>query len=554
MQFKHLRTVAIAAVLAVGLALSGCSGTSGQAATAADVTGTPVKGQTITWGIEKEPTTLNPQKNGSDAAVPIFRNIADSYLYLDENGDYTPWLAESYTQSDDLKTVDLTLRQGVTFSDGEAFNADAAIANFDYYKSPENTDVSTWLQYVDKWEKTGDYTVRFTLNTVYPGFLAALADTGTSPISPKSLKESKELETGGKTVALIGPYVISDYQQGSQLTLTARDDYQWTPEAIAKKLDSSVTTPYAKTLVFRFLPEASTRTGALTSGQVDIINGVPSQDIAQIKANSKFAYDQVINSGTAYTLYFNTTKAPFNDINVRRAFQLGADYKAIVESVYYGTGAYADQSFSPASSFYDQNFKGLTFDKDKANQLLDQSGWTGRDADGYRTNASGQRLSISLYSDAPYVRDSRDVLNQAISSELKKNVGIEFTFKARDVGTVAETWTNNTNDAFDNSMSSLDISSSIDSAYLWKAKPNRVFLKEDPKVLDYVQQGLAGKTADDRKQIYSELQDYIINQQAYILPLYYPRDNWAASTSVKGAVIDKSSGHIFNSATLWKQE
>lgn len=555
MSTDHLRSLAVAAVLAIGLTLSGCDGlgTAASAGSGADA-GTPVKGQTITWGIEKEPTTLNPQLNGSDAAIPILRNIADSYLYLDDNGEYQPWLAESYKQSDDLKTIDLTLRQGVTFSDGEPFNADTVIANFDYFKSDKNTNPGTWLQYLQSWTKTGDYSVQFTLNAVYPAFLAELSDVGTAPISPKSLQESKELETGGKSVALTGPYTIEDYQQGSQLTLKARSDYDWAPEAVTKTLKSTEKIPYASELVFRFLPEAATRTGALTSGQVDIINGVPSQDIAQIKANSNLSYDQVINSGTAYTLYFNTTKAPFDDVNVRRAFQLGADYQAIVKSVYYGTGTWADQSFSPASIFYDKSFKSLKFDKDKANKLLDESGWTKRDSEGYRVNAKGERLSISLYSDAPYVRDSRDVLNQAIASELKKNVGIEFTFKARDLGTVAETWTKNTNDAFDNSMGGLDISSSIDSAYLWKAEPNRVFLKNDPKVLEYVNEGQNGSTTDVRKAAYSKLQDYIINDQAYVLPLYFPRDNWASSNKVHGLVISKSGGHIFNSATIWKQE
>ena len=153
-------------------------------------------------------------------------------------------------------------------------------------------------------------------------------------------------------------------------------------------------------------------------------------------------------------------------------------------------------------------------------------------------NAKGERLSISLYSDAPYVRDSRDVLNQAISSELKKNVGIEFTFKARDLGTVTETWKKNTNDAFDNSMSGLDISTSVDSVYLWKADPNRVFLKNKK----------------DRQAAYDKLQDYVINDQAYVLPLYIPRDNWAASKSVHGFVTSKVAGHLFSSGTVWKEQ
>ncbi|NMM95662.1 peptide ABC transporter [Bifidobacterium sp. DSM 109960] len=551
---RTFRTIAVAAVLAAGLSLSACGGSSTASTSSSANSGTPVKGQTITWGIEKEPETLNPQTNGQDSSTPILRNLTDSYLYLADDGSYQPWLATGYKQSDDQKTIDLTLRQDVTFSDGEKLDADAVIANFDYYASKNNSHPATWQQYLGSWKKTGDYTVEFTLKQVYPGFLAALSDLSTAPISPKSLKDSKELAAGGKSVALTGPYTIKEYKQGSQLTLEARSDYKWAPQALSKQLKSKESLPYAKELVFRFLPEASTRTGALTSGQVDIINGVPSQDINQIKSNGKFDYYQVLNSGTAYSLYFNTTKAPFNDVNVRKAFQLGADYKAIVKSVYYGTGTYADQSFSPASVFYNKAFKGITFDKDKANKLLDESGWKKRDSKGYRVNAKGERLSISLYSDAPYVRDSRDVLNQAISSELKKNVGIEFTFKARDLGTVTETWEKNTNDAFDNSMSGLDISTSVDSVYLWKSEPNRVFLKNDQKAVDLIQQGQSAKTKKDRQAAYDKLQDYVINDQAYVLPLYIPRDNWAASKSVHGFVTSKVAGHLFSSSTVWKEQ
>lgn len=550
---RKFRTIVIAAMLAAGLSLSACGGGNDSSTSSAN-SGTPVKGQTITWGIEKEPETLNPQTNAQDSSTPILRNLTDSYLYLADDGSYQPWLASAYKQSDDQKTIDLTLRQDVTFSDGEKFDADAVIANFDYYASKNNSKPATWQEYLDSWKKTGDYSVEFTLKQVYPGFLAALSDLSTAPISPESLKDSKELAAGGKSVALTGPYTIKEYKQGSQLTLEARSDYKWAPQALSKQLKSKESLPFAKELVFRFLPEASTRTGALTSGQVDIINGVPSQDINQIKSNGKFDYYQVLNSGTAYSLYFNTTKAPFNDVNVRKAFQLGADYKAIIKSVYYGTGTYANQSFSSASVFYNKAFKGITFDKDKADKLLDKAGWKKRDSQGYRVNARGERLSISLYSDAPYVRDSRDVLAQAISSELKKNVGIEFTFKARDLGTVTETWERNTNDAFDNSMSGLDISTSVDSVYLWKSEPNRVFLKNDQKVVDLIQQGQSGKTEQERQTAYDKLQDYVINDQAYVLPLYIPRDNWAASKSVHGFVTSKVAGHLFSSSTIWKEQ
>jgi peptide/nickel transport system substrate-binding protein len=312
--------------------------------------------------------------------------------------------------------------------------------------------------------------------------------------------------------------------------------------------------PYAAKQVFRILPEASTRTGALTSNQTDVLYGVPSQDISTFTSNSKYKYDQVLNSGTAYSLYFNTTKAPFNDIRVRKAVQEGFDLNEVVKSVYYGTGTTAKEWITPASIFFDKSFKSnVKYNKSAAGKLLDSAGWTKRDSQGYRTNDSGKRLTINVYSDAPYIRDSREVLFQAISAELKKNLGVDFQFKALDVGSVSTKWKENQNDAFDNSMGSADVSGSLD-LLLVPWDPPRIFLSNDTRVTDLAAKAKTAASKDARKEYYTQLQDYVINEKAYVLPLYVPRDNWASKTSVHGIQISKTAGHLFNTATVWKDK
>lgn len=555
MTFSRKRLAAT--VLAAALLLTGCAsgGDSSDASAGASQSSDPVTGQTITWAIEKSPTTLNPQKSSQDFFTFIARNYADSYLYLDDNGDYQPWLAESYTLSDDRLTLTLNLREGVTFSDGEAFNADAVIANFDYLTSDENPDTPRWKPVLTSYEKTDDDTVVFHLNAISPLFIESLSEIGTTPISPKSLADTSILDAGGPELALIGAYTVKSYTEGSELVLEKNSSYQWSDWGPEELVEKNPDAPYAQTQVFRILPEASTRTGALTSKQVDVIFGVSSQDISLFDDGSgTYAYGQVLNSGTAYSLYFNTTKAPFDDIRVRQAIQKGADYQAIVDSVYYGTGTSATQWFTPASIFYDDSFESaVSFDADAANELLDDAGWTSTDSDGYRTNASGERLTIHLNADAPYIRDSRDVLFQAIAAELKDNIGVELDFQALDTGTVTTLWENNENDAFDNSMGSSDISSSLD-LLLTPWNPQRIFINEDATASELVKTAKEAATKDERKADYTTLQDYVINQQAYILPLYVPRDNWAAASNIRGIEISTISGHIFSTATVWRAE
>lgn len=548
------RGAAVIGGLAAGLlALSACSAQDSSSAETSTASAQPVSGQTITWAIEKSPTTLNPQKNSQDGFVFIARNYADSYLYLDDDGNYQPWLAESYTLSTDRLTVTLKLRQGVTFSDGEPFNADAVIANFDYLVSDENTDTPKWKPILTNYEKLDEYTVAFHLSEVSPFFLEALSEVGTAPMSPTSLQKTDALGAGGPELAFIGTYTVDSYTEGNELVLKKNPRYKWIEWGPQELVAANPGAPYAEKQVFRILTEASTRTGALTSGQVDVIFGVPAQDVSAFDTD-QYAYGQVLNSGTAYSLYLNTTKQPFDDIRVRKAIQKAVDFDAVVKSVYYGNGTRATQWFTPASIFYDDDFSSnVTFDKEAANTLLDEAGWDKRDSAGYRTNGDGTRLTIALNADAPYIRDSRDVLFQAIAAELKDNVGVDLEFQALDTGTVTTLWKENKNDAFDNSMGSSDISASLD-LLLTPWNPPRIFISDDAQASALVKKAKEAVTKDERKAYYNDLQDYVINQQAYIVPLYVPRDNWAAQTNVRGITVSKISGHIFSTATVWRAE
>lgn len=326
------------------------------------------------------------------------------------------------------------------------------------------------------YEKVDDYTVTFHLNQVEPTFLDALSTVKTSSISPKSLTSAKSLEAGGPDVAFVGAYTIKSYTEGNELVL--EKNLLQVGRVGTHRTRQGIRAPYADEQIFRILPEAATRTGALTSGQVDVIYGVPAQDVALFDTD-QYAYGQVLNSGTVYSLYLNM-KAPSDDIRIRQALQKGVDYDAAVDSVYYGNGTVAKQWFSPASIFSNEDFDSAVTDKDAANKLLDDAGWTKRDSDGYRTNAAGEKLTIVVNADALYIRDSRDILFQAIVAEAKDNLGVDFQFQALDPGTVTTSWQDNKNDAFDNSMGSTDISTSLDLLIpAWD--PPRIFIGQHPR-------------------------------------------------------------------------
>ena len=534
--------------IAAGAAMT-AAGCSGSGASAAD-DGTPVPGGILRFGFETEPATLNPQLSSQDTITPLLRNAFDSYLYRDADGVYHPWLAESYEVGDDGLSVTLVLKEGVTFSDGEALNAAAVIANFDNFTDSQyqatnsvgRANLVSWVQGDD------ERTVVFTLSQPDNLFTAYLAAVGSTPLSPASLADP-DLKAGGPAIAGTGPFTITDYQQGTSLTFTRREDYGWAPEALTGRTGPA----YLDGVEVSFLTEAATRTGALQSGQVDAIYGVPAQNVEGFRGGG-FAYEEVLNSGTPYSLYLNVSTSPLEDLKVRRAFQKAVDLDTIVNSIYYGTAKRAWSALSPVSAFYDQSLEGssISFDQDGANALLDEAGWTGRDEEGYRTK-DGQRLTVRLVSGAIYVRDSRDALNLAISDAMKKNVGIEYIFEPVDVGTENERADANDYEVFDNTYNSPDPALALD--LLYNSDPAKGVIARgryhDAQVDQWLDSARSEADQQARKETYKQFQEYVVGEQAYLLPLYVPRNSLAYSDKVHGTLVDGGAGSVFSAYNIW---
>ncbi|WP_172191860.1 ABC transporter substrate-binding protein [Actinomyces faecalis] len=541
---SFLQLSALSTITAAGLSACGSPSSS----TSVAVT-TPVTGGTLRLGYETEPATLNPQLSSQDTVAPLLRNAFDSYLYRDEEGVYHPWLAESYEVSEDGLNVTLVLKEGVTFSDGSALDADAVLANFDKLAQSDYTATnSVGRSNLTGWAKGEDErTVIFTLSQPDNLFIAYLSALGSTPLSPASLDDGG-LKGGGPTIAGTGPFTITAYQQGSSLTFSKREDYNWAPEALTGRNGAA----YLDGIEVSFLTEAATRTGALQSGQVDMIYGVPAQNVKGFSTGG-FAYEEVLNSGTPYSLYLNVSKSPLEDLRVRQAFQKAVDLDTIITSIYYGTAKRAWSSLSPTSSFYNQELEAgsITYDVDAANALLDEAGWTGRDEEGFRTK-DGERLTVRLVSGAIYVRDSRDTLNLAIADAMKKNVGINYVFEPVDSGTETERADANDYEVFDNTYNSPDPALALD--LLYNSDPAKGVIARgrynDTTIDQWLNSARSQTNQEQRAQIYDQFQTYTVTEQAYLLPLYVPRNSLAYSDKVQGTLVDTGSGSIFSAYNI----
>lgn len=552
---RQRRAVAGALLAVAALGLSACgSGESGSttsaggdsAETESDA-GAPVAGGDLVWALETEPLTLNAQANSQNKAKVLLRNVFDSYLYKNADGSYDPWLAESYAYDEAETQLTLVLREGVTFSDGDVLDSAAVLANVEQLRTEGYSAQAAFsLRNVTDVQAPDDRTVVFTLSQPDAFLLDFLASLNGAPISPTSIGSAANLAAGGTDVAGTGPFVLESYTAGQDAVLTQRADYDWAPEAAehdgAAHLDS---------VTFRFLGEASTRTGALTSGQVDAIDGVQSIDVPLFADSADFTYDRVQNNGLAYGYYFNVSQPPFDDVRVRQAFIKGVDLDAVLQGVHHGEVDRAWSPVSPVSPFIDESIA-PTFetDVDAANDLLDQAGWTERDAEGFRTK-DGVRLTVQDYAASPYLRDNRELLGQAVAASLKENVGIDFQFLPVDVGTATEKADANAYQLFDNSRGDADSGQPLIYLYTQGGQIDRGHFN-DAALDDLLFRAAATNDVAARTDLYAQAQQHIA-ENAYSLPVYVPQDNVAAKAGVHGIALDEAGGVLWSAYDVWKE-
>jgi len=119
-----------------GAGAAALSAATGLRQASAQTKGAPVRGGSLTWGVETEPSTLNPHLNGQAKAKLVLRNAYETLLARTPDGGYVPWLAKDYAISEDGRTYTFTLRDDVTFHDGEKLDAAAVALNFAKLKEP----------------------------------------------------------------------------------------------------------------------------------------------------------------------------------------------------------------------------------------------------------------------------------------------------------------------------------------------------------------------------------------------------------------------------------
>ncbi|MFC7582629.1 ABC transporter substrate-binding protein [Nonomuraea antimicrobica] len=278
--------------------------------------------------------------------------------------EVVPGLATSWETSEDSLTWTFHLRQGVKFADGTPFDADAVVFAFDrllnkespfYYPAAAGA-ADLWTGQIKSYEKVDDATVRIT--TAQPsGHLLTDLTFLTFP-SPTAVKKHGNQGFAQNPVGT-GPFVFESLQPGQQLVLRPNKDYWGGPP----KLDK---------LVLRPMPDASARTAALRSGEVNWIEYPNPDDIPSLEQSG-----YSLHTGEYDHLWyctFDQAKTPWNDVRVRQAANYAIDREAIARDLLKGTATPAYQHAPASTEAYDQANDLYSHDPAKARALLAEAG------------------------------------------------------------------------------------------------------------------------------------------------------------------------------------
>jgi len=507
----------------------------------------PQQGGNLTWGVETEPSTLNPQLNGQDKTELLLRAAYESLQARKADGSYIPWLAKGITVSEDGKTYTIKLRDDVKFSNGEKFNANAVAENFRHLGDPAysaGTSIGVFGTRIDSITTPDDATVVVTLKEVYSPFLSFASSL--KLISPSSWK-SPQLKSGGTEIIGTGPFILKRYEKGQQIEFVRNPDYNWASANAAHQGPA-----YLNSVTYRFLPESSVRTGALLSGQVDVIEGISGNDAGEFKSNPDFTYQHALNTGTPYSLFLNVKYGPTEELKVRQALLQGLDVGPILQSIYRGQRTRVWGITSPIDPLYDNSLEGKYGNNPQlANKLLDEAGWTTKGVDGIRTK-DGKPLTIEIIQSQATVRDQRDVLLQALQAQARQKLGVDLKIRYVDSGTYTEVRNNGKFGSIANSNTPTD-GIDIENHYLPINAGGAInYSRTDaPEIIPLLKGAWQTQDNAKRKDFYAQLQHFAVLQQALAIPLYEPEDQIAAATYVHGITFRAFKQMPENTYDVW---
>ena len=316
-------------------------------------------------GLAEDPDVLDPDQSRTFVGRIVYASLCDKLVDITPDLEIIPQLATEWEWSEDGKALTMKLREGVTFHDGEPFNAEAVAANIDRSKNLEESRRKSEVASIESTEVVDDLTIQINLANPDATLLAQFADRAGMMVSPKAA-EAAGADFGNNPVCS-GPFKFKERVQQDRIVLEKFADY-WNAGEI--NFDS---------VTFLPITDGTVRLANLRAGDVDMIERLAATDVASVKADDSLQLEMAVSLGyqgiTINVGNGDKSQSPLGqDARVRRALSLAIDREALNQVVFEGVMAAGNQAFPPTSPWYSADHPIPARDVEAAKALLAEAG------------------------------------------------------------------------------------------------------------------------------------------------------------------------------------
>jgi peptide/nickel transport system substrate-binding protein len=443
---------------------------------ASDATGTLIIGK------PEEAVGFDPGMVTATSSIQLIAAVYENLLIFDDNGEPMGVLAESWEQPDDTTYV-FTLREGVTFHNGQPMTAEDV--KFSYERIMDPDAGSPWISQfepIESIEATDERTVTFKMKQPYGPFLAMLSSSYAAilPNSPDTDFQTEMIGTGA--------FMLESYTQDTETVLAAFPDY-WREGQ-----------PKIATVQYKILPEESARVAAVRTGEIHITTLIDPISIETVRGDSNVTVIEQ-DSTDYYLLGLNCAQAPFDDVRVRQALSMAIDRQAILDSVFFGAGQVSGPVAPTMGDWANpvEDLPNYTVDREAAQALLEEAG------------ASDLTFSITVGADRTEFVNIALVIQDQLAE-----IGVTVELDQVEWGTFIDRWVARDFESFVSfNGSGNDPDRALYAALITDGSVN-AFQFSDEQVDELLKEGRSLADLEERKAIYQELEKVIAEQAPLI--------------------------------------
>lgn len=365
----------------------------------------------IVYGMVGDPVIFNPILSTDTPSGNINDRVYQGIVRSNDKLEMVNNLAESIDYSEDGLTWTVKIREGVKWHDGEPFSAEDVVFTYQTIMHPDYTGVrKSNFNSVESVEVTSEFEFKMNLKRPDASLLTKL-NIGIIPKHIFGEIEVAKLREHPANMEPIGtgPYKWGEWAKGQYITLVANEDY-WGEG------------PWIEQVRFQFFQDNQVVLSAFEAGEIDYLGSIPPDDVDRVKQALESGYNFYEFPANGYT-YFGLmqTHPILGDRNVRQALAYGLDRQQIVDTIYNGRATVLNTNMPPISWAFKDGLNDYAYNKEKAIELLEASGWTKVGADGIRVK-DGERLSFSLVTSSGNTQYEAVLI---VTEQQWKEIGVE---------------------------------------------------------------------------------------------------------------------------------